>query len=208
MEGRAGDDTTIAGALTRTSADGGFVSLRLGERREAEGPFGSAGRGALALGEARTDHATLHVERPLGPDTTLLATAGLGWARLEGARDGLVADAGDFLATSFALGLRHEGLFSTGDALALTVAQPLRAENAKVDLDLPVARTIDGRILRRRHSFDAGSGGREIDLEATYGMALDAHREVELGLLVRRHPDHDDRAPAEFAAAVRYLHRF
>ena len=82
------------------------------------------------------------------------------------------------------------------------------AEAGTATVDRPVGRSFDGQILRQSERVDLAPGGRELDLELGYRLALGARREVSFNWLTRLEPGHRQGAAPDHAAAVRLRTRF
>ena len=76
------------------------------------------------------------------------------------------------LATdAWAFDLAKSDAFRAGDWFALRVMQPLRVRSGGFDLNMPVSYDYaDGSVGYERRFFNLAPTGREIDLEAAYGM--------------------------------------
>lgn len=161
------------------------------------------GEGALDLsGTAPSSGLGLSSEVPLSRAFSLLGRAKLlATAGVNG--EGIIRRRKPFISTRFMLGGAWNAPFERDGRLVLAVAQPLRAEKADLALDLPVARTLDGRILRQREHVEVSPAGREVDVELGYSTSLS--EDVELGgnLMVRLAPEHDPERAPELVAAIR-----
>lgn len=156
----------------------GWVSERetlLGSR--AEGAFGAL-RGDLLFGGAG---GSLRAGA-----WTLSADAELGVAAPE-TGGGLIEEVPRLVTSAFRL--RAERPAAGGAAWRLSLAQPLRVERGEATLSVPVGRTPEGDVLRRRLAADLEPSGRQLDLSARWRRPL-AGGELRLGSVWTRHPGH------------------
>lgn len=201
------EDRALAAELRRDFAGGGGLGLQLGRLSERRGPLGSRGGGALAAGESvATDFLALFGRLPLTTATELLAGFSLG--RSEGARPGgLITEISPLTSTAMAVGLTTAGPLGR-DRLDFAISRPLRVRNGWADLAVPVARTMDGRIVKRSVRVDLVPGGLETDLAASYGLPLGEEGEVRLEGLLRFEPGHVADADPEGLLGMRYRVRW
>ena len=180
------------------------LSLQFGTLEEQASLLDSRSGGALGLPErATTTFGGVSARFALGPQLALFGQGSVGLTDPGGAGHGLVTEMSDLLSSSFGAGLSAHELFRPGDRLTLGVAQPLRVEVGSARLDRPLGRTLDGRIARRRERIDLAPGGREVDLEAGYRLALGPRQEVSLNWLTRLEPGHRRDAGPAYAVALR-----
>ena len=110
-------------------------------------------------------------------------------------------------SSSFGLGVARRDLAAAGDRVVLAVSQPLRVEAGDAEIDRPLGRTVDGRIVRRREQIGLSPAGRELDLEVGYRLPLAGAGELSLNWLTRVQPGHDAEAAPDHAVALRLRHR-
>jgi hypothetical protein len=109
---------------------------------------------------------------------------------------------------SFGLGFIRHALATKADRLTLAISQPLRVETGTAEIDRPLGRTLDGRILRQRAPVDLAPSGRELDLELGYWLVLAGAGELGLNWLTRLQPGHDAAAAPEHAVALKLRRRW
>ena len=104
------------------------------------------------------------------------------------ARGGIIAAVEPLATSAFAL---HASRPTAGSGmLQVSLAQPLRVEDGDAVLSVPVGRTRDREIVRRRLSADLTPGGRQLDLSVRWERPL-AGGELRLGAVATRHAGHD-----------------
>ena len=79
------------------------------------------------------------------------------------------------------------------DALRFSVSQPLRVEDGRASLTLPVARTKYGAIQHASFAPDLAPDERQIDLSATWERPL-AEGRLRLGVIWSQNPGHSESA--------------
>lgn len=186
------------------SYDLGALNLNLGASvlEESNSVLGSQLSPAFGVGGATTRSADAAAMLNLSRKWRFAARLRQGWTTAK-TSGGLVSKA-DIVTRGFAADLTGEGLFSTADRLGLRVAQPLRVENGGFQLNVPVSYdylTGTTGIESRRMSLTPT--GREIDVEASYGLPL-AGGWVDANLYWRRDPGHIATAPNDRGVALRY----
>lgn len=205
----SGRQTALVGELVRRWQGGHRASLQFGSLEEDAGLLDASGAGALGLPQSATTTfvgASAHVA--LGDGLALFGEASLGLTRPDGAASGLLVDVSPLRSSSFAAGISARRLLAAHDRLTLAVAQPLRIDGGSATLDLPVARSLEGEILRRKERVDLAPDGREIDLEVGYRLAFGSRRELDINWLTRLQPGHRADAAPEHALAIRLRTRF
>lgn len=209
---RAGQDIERAAYLAELrhrAAGGAELRLRIGGLRERGSLLDAAGEGALALGDgARTRFVGLSGRLPASPRVDLLAHATLGETDPDGGADGAVRDLSTLRSVAFGGGVMVRDAVRTGDRLGLVVSRPLKVVAGRATVDVPVARTLDGRIVRRTRRASLVPEGDEVDLEVSYRLDLAESGTLGLNLLTRIEPGHDEAAAPEVVAGLRYRRRF
>ena len=205
-EGSPGRLATL-GAAHRLSDE---VTLHVGYNYvdEASGLLGSRASGAFSLADGATSHlGTVRLGyRPEGW-LELFAQATLGVSAMDD-NGGLLRDWQDVRSDAFAVGLVAADVASDGDRLGLIIGQPLRVNSASALLDVPTARTLDGRIERRQERVEVAPSGREIRLELAYLRSLGQSSTVGTWLLLQHEPGHDAAADPALGVGLRYTNRF
>jgi subtilase-type serine protease len=144
----------------------------------------------------------------VAPRLEVFGQGNVGLTRPHGTRPGLLRDISMLSSGSFGLGLTRRALATKGDRLTLAISQPLRVETGAAEIDRPLGRTFDGRILRQRAPVDLAPSGRELDLELGYRIVLGGRGELGLNWLTRLQPGHDAAAGPEHAIALKLRRRW
>jgi hypothetical protein len=122
------------------------------------------------------------------------ASGQLGRTRAALSGGGVWQQAGPLASAAASLSLGRSALFDPGDALTVTLAQPLRASGQI-------------RLVTGTDAVRLGPGGRELALEADYRLPIPGGF-VRLGGFWRRQPGHIATAPADIGLALRTALRF
>jgi len=194
--------------LARSWEDGAVLSVHLGSLAEQTSLLDSTGGGALALDGAATNFLGVGARIPVGERVALFGQLSYGATSPSRANGGLITEVSRLHSMAFAGGLGYADLLASGDRFAVTIAQPLRVEAGRASFDLPVGRTFEGEILRRREEVDLAPDGRELDLELAYRRALSSGRAFSLSWLTQLQPGHDASAPPAHAIALKWRTRF
>ncbi|MEM7571020.1 MAG: S8 family peptidase, partial [Pseudomonadota bacterium] len=199
-------DASLTQSAVSVQWDRDSVAIRtmIGIIRERGQVLGAqASRGALSLGDgARTRFAQLALSAKLGGRWHFDADAAYGRATLDDAGvQSLFAATGDLSLTSWSAQLRTNALVSTQDAFALTLRQPQRVEAGSAAFAaLPTVTTQNAQ-------FSLAPDGRQIDVEAAYGVTLPGLATLSANVLMRRDAGHVA-GQHDMAGLVRFTSRF
>ena len=182
------DYDAVGGALG-WRPEGSPLGLRLGWIGEDETILGGGGRGAFGALAADTAFIRLEGDVRLGA-WRLGAGAELGRARPR-ARGGLIEEVSPMTTSAFALHAR--AAVTDEDTVRFSLAQPLRVEDGRATLTVPVARTKLGRVLHASLASPLAPEERQIDLAATWERPL-ADGRLRLGVVWSRNPGHSGAA--------------
>ena len=104
------------------------------------------------------------------------AQVGLGVSRVEFDKADSLLDKADPMVSSTATlgyGLDVADFYSNGKGrLGVSVSQPVTLESARLTYNVPVARTLDGRVVRESRRVDFKAQRREIDFGINYALPL------------------------------------
>ena len=197
--GMAATAFTTAGFAGRAPASGialawrpvalplGFRAGWLAEQKTLLGTTAAGAFGSLA-----TEAAFAGLETELAVGTWQFAVnAELGTAtpHLQG---GMLTRMSSLTTSAFTLtGTRH---FADGSSILLTLAQPLRVEDGRVALSVPVGRTKDRAVLRLPLAADLTPSGRQLDVSAQWRYPLATDNELRLEATWTHNPGHNTRA--------------
>ena len=194
LKGRAGLSASVFGTNREHDAAGGTLGwrpegsplgLRVGWVTEDETILGGEGHGAF--GSLAADTAFIRLEGDVRLGAWRLG-AGAEWGRARPqARGGLIGEVSPISTSAFAL---HARAAVTGkDTVRFSLAQPLRVEDGRAALTLPVARTKLGRVLHTSITSPLAPDERQIDLAASWERPL-AEGRLRLGVVWSRNPGH------------------
>lgn len=179
------------------------LEIGYGQRREHGGVLGSAGSGALALGDATTmDLLHAGARLALGDHLALMARHEHGRAAVSGGA-GLIRAIDGLTTQQSSLGLSFE---REGHEAVLLLSRPLRVTGGTAQLDIPVGRDTDGRVIRESRSAELAAGGRQQDIELGYAWASTRDSRLHLNLLYSTAPDHQSGSAA--AGLITHTRRF
>ncbi len=205
----SGDNTVMLGEVLRAVNERWRLGMQFGQLEEHRRMLDASGGGALGLPQgASTTFLGFTGRGELAPRLEVFGQGSVGLTRPHGARPGLVRDISALSSGSFGLGLVRRALVAKDDRLTLAISQPLRVESGAAEIDRPLGRTFDGRIVRRRTAVDLAPTGRELDLELGYRIALAGAGELGLNWLTRLQPGHDAAAEPQHAVALKFLRRW
>ena len=204
----SGQNAVLVGELVRVVAGRWRLGLQFGQLEEQGRMLDASGRGALGLPDgSSTTFVGLAGRAGLGSRFELFGQANVGLTRPRGPAQGLLQDMSVLPSSSFGVGLARHELAAAGDRLTLALAQPLRVEAGDAEIDRPLGRTLEGRIVRERERIGLSPAGRELDLELGYRLYLAGMGELSLNWLTRLQPGHDAHAAPDHAVALRLRRR-
>ena len=154
----------------------------------ATGAFGQLSAGAAVTGlETRFEIGRWH----------LAADAEIGKAYPQ-VRGGIITRMSPLTTSAFAFNATRR--LANGGLVRIGLSQPLRVEDGRAALSVPVGRTKDGTVLRQAVSADVAPSGRQIDVSAQWYYPL-VNGELRFDATWMHNPGHNARA----APAVRLL---
>ena len=201
------------GRLLSLGADqklGDQTSLHLGYAYvdEARALLGSSASGAFAFDDGARSHlGTARLTYRPGTTLELFAQATMGLSTL-GDDGGMLSDWSTVTSDAFAFGVTAASVFDDTDRLGVVIGQPLRVSSASVVVDMPTARTLDGKVERSKERVDATPTGREVRLELAYQRMLRAKSAIAGWLVLQHEPGHAEDAEPALGVGVRYTERF
>lgn len=177
------------------------VSTQIGRLEEENGLLGANGSGALGFGEHnQMTFVGAGLQANVGNGFAAFAEFEQGRGNADGS--GLVTRIKDISAQEMALGLQWQ---NKDERAALTFRQPLRIDSATAELNIPVARTVSGDVLRESREASLSPSGRQMDIELGYAFKPSERSQLQFNLLHTLEPEHDADASSDSAAMVNYL---
>tara|TARA_B100001057_G_scaffold289915_1_gene289937 strand:+ start:1857 stop:4361 length:2505 start_codon:yes stop_codon:yes gene_type:complete len=147
-------------------------SLQTGKLLEPRGFLGTYINGAYgSIEESETFFSGFQVLREYNNFYTR-GSMFLGTTNSSFGDQGLVSNLGGFKTTSFSFGLFSKKGFGKYDSFGLQIDQPLRLEEGRMNLSVPVGRTKSRIVLFEEHSIDIAPKGRELDIKFIYNWPL------------------------------------
>ena len=178
-----------AGATLGWRPEGSPLGLRLGWITEDETLLGGEGQGAFGTLAADTTFIRLEGDLKLGA-WRLGAAAEWGNARPR-TQGGIIEGVSTLTTSAFSLHARTT--VTDRDELRFSLSQPLRVEDGRALLTLPVARTKDGRVERASLASPLAPDERQVDLSASWERPL-AEGRLRLGVIWSHNPGHSGTA--------------
>lgn len=177
------------------------VNTQVGRLEEQNGLLGANGSGALGFGEHnQMTFVGAGLQANVGNGFAAFAEFEQGRGNADGS--GLVTRIKDISAQEMALGLQWQ---KNHERAALTFRQPLRIDSATAELNIPVARSVNGEVLRESREASLSPSGRQMDIELGYAFKPSERSQLQFNLLHTLEPGHDADASSDSAAMVNYL---
>jgi len=202
-EGVAGRHPTSGGALSWRPA-GARLGLTGGWVAERETVLGGGASGAFGRLSGASAFAGIEGGAAIGA-WRLGAGAEIGTVRAA-ARGGMIASVSPLATSAFAV--EAERTLANGAGLRVSLAQPLRVETGRARLAIPVGRSRDGRVLRRRLTAGLAPSGRQIDVTVRWHRPLADGGELGIGAGWTRQPGHDAASGPELSLLAGWRHAF
>ena len=178
-------EPALGGAL-RWRPSGAALGLRAGWLAERETMLGTSAQGAFGRLTSHAAFAGVESETDIAGWRVAGATeVGVVTPSLDG---GLLTDVSPLTTSTFAVSATRP----VGDdsSFRLSVSQPLRVEDGRASLSVPVGRRMRGDVLRDALTVDLTPSGRQIDVEARWHRKGVAGGELRLGAVWTRDPGH------------------
>lgn len=168
------------------------VGFRAGWLNERGTLLGTAAAGAF--GSLSADAAFAGIETGFEVGTwRLSADAELGTA-IPRLRGGMMTRMSSLTTSAFALHATR--LLTNGGSVRVSVSQPLRVEEGRAALSVPIGRTKGGAVLRSSLAADLTPSGRQMNVSAQWRHPLADRGELRFAATWMRHPGHSaDAAP-------------
>lgn len=170
--------------------------------------LGAVGSGGFSMSEAvRTDALQVGGAWRVAPGAVVAAT----WAqgRTPGrSGPGLVSSVGDARSDAGSLAVVLADAFHAGDALSLSVSQPMRTRSGEAVATLQTGVDADGAPITGTRRYALVPDGRERVFEIAYRRAIGRDTQLGAVLALRREPNHDAAAPDDAMVALRWRRIF
>ena len=174
-----------AGGALGWRPEGAPLGLRVGWVSEHETILGGAARGAFGAMAADTVFVRLEGDVRFG---AWRLGAGAEWGSVRPqAQGGIIERISDLTTSAFAL--RARTALPNRDLVSVSLSQPLRVENGRASLTLPVARSKRGRVVHTSVDTRLAPNSRQIDLAVTWEKPL-AGGPLRLGFIWSHDPGH------------------
>lgn len=192
-------------SISALTLDRGFgrahVSLGATRLEERDTVFGGRMSEAFTTGGSTSWFADAAASWDLGKGWSANGSYRRGWTVMPGAALG---ERGRLATDAWSIDLARSNAFFPGDRFALRLMQPLRVRSGGFALNLPVSYDYaDGSVGYEQRFFNLAPSGREIDLEAAYGIRI-LNGQLSANAFVRRQPGHIEAADADIGAALRF----
>ncbi len=193
-----------SGAALSWRPGGGRLGVTGGWVGERETVLGGAAAGAFGRLSGASAFAGVEGKARIGA-WQVGAGAEFGTVRAA-AQGGMIARVSPLATSAFAV--EAETAMANGDGLRFSLSQPLRIEAGRASLAVPVGRTRDGTVLRRRLTAGLAPSGRQIDIAARWRRSLADGAELGIGAGWTRQPGHDAASDSEFVLLAGWRYAF
>jgi len=189
--------------------DDAALSLSFSRTSELNAYLGTQTVGALTFGpEIVTNAAQVSSAWFIAPKIILAGQLAYGITLSGPNNNSLIADMSTLRTNAFSVALIAADRLVAGDRLSLTLAQPMRAYQGSMTLDVVANIDGNGAEIRERRIFSMTPDARELKLETSYRAPLRNHASATLAMSFRRHPNNFADVATEKLLAIRYLKQF
>ncbi|MDX1921609.1 MAG: S8 family peptidase [Alphaproteobacteria bacterium] len=163
---------------------GGFVN-------EQNAMLGSISSGVTKLADStNTMFAGVSAKVDLGGGLNAFGGFEMGWSKVQSARSSLVENVSDINSQSFRAGLTKTGVIGKSDTFGFVVSEPLRVNNATMNLNMADSQNADGSVNFHSSTADISAEAHELDLQAFYTTEVNEKGKFAAGLLLRENAGH------------------
>jgi len=168
---------------------------------ESDSALGSSSLGAFAFGSSATTLATgAALSFKLLPSTTVRLHITESFTETESASLSLFREMDQMESRSYGLSLTRKGVFGREhDEVGISISRPLRVSAGEAVLDVPVGRTIDGKVKYKTAAVSFAPEGSQTDFDFAYRAALTPNLSFGVNLFYQDEANHD---PDEWNAGL------
>ncbi len=155
------DEQTRHGAVSRSVVYEGILDnersqfgLQVAYLNERGSVFGGASNGPMSVRGAQTLSLTLSGAVQITDKVQLIGQFSAGKTKVQAAKNSLLTGFSSLSSQASAIGLMAQSIFSSDDALAVVVNQPLHLTDGRVDLHTPTQQQRDGSVLFEDESLN------------------------------------------------------
>jgi Subtilase family len=199
-----------AGLAVERLGDALAFGVTVRATRERNSLLGTFAGDGLALARAsRSTTLESSLSWKISPDVRVTATGTLGRLWSGQAQNSLIESVSGLLTTAASLTAEWANAFRAGDTVGVRIAQPLRVEKGSAQLLLPVAydyRTLG--LVYDRSRVSLAPDAREISLEASYAVPLEAFGDVQFNIFQRFNPGHQSGYGDDLGVVARWRMAF
>ena len=210
-ENNFNNDKPIKGAYSELGyANNGMnLSVGFGTNRESKSFLGADGSGAFNLGNTTdTYYGTAAMKYSVNNKLSFLANYNYGVTNLSDTKNSIFKNVSNLKTDSFAVGAEYKGLAYKDDSVLFAVSQPMRVENGKANLMLPMDILADNEVIYQNRTLSLAPQGRELDMEAYYSVNTDEDSNLKLGSVLRLEPNNMKDAQNEGIFMAKYGMKF
>gem|GEM_PF-550608 len=135
-------------------------------------------------GDAKTSYFKISATKKLAKYLYLISSFSEGTTKATGNDLGIFRDYSDIRSRSSAIGLVRESIF--GGKLGMIYSEPLRVYSGSANINIPIARDINGNITRYSANDSLVPQGKERDLEFFYSRNLFENSSLKFNFIIQK----------------------
>jgi len=167
--------------------------------------FRSTSSGAFGATKENQSHfVSISAAAPLGNGFQIFGSYTQLEAQPKFTRESFFSNWSRIHASAFTAGLAKKSVLSAGDRMGVTISQPLRVWHSKVDMTLPIGRSIDGEVIRDTQRVELVPDGRQTDIQWAYRKNLGGTAFVHSFAKLILQPGHNKNAKRVAALGVKW----
>jgi hypothetical protein len=155
-----------------------------------------------AASGAKTQYAKITTRYKLFKDLYLLGSYSEGVSKAQGNEYGVFRNFSDIKSNSSSVGL----LFDNEEfgKFGAVYSEPLRVYSGRVNIDIPIARDLNGNITRYQATASLSPQGKERDYEIFYNKNLDNFATLGFNLVIQKEPGNVRGAKDQYLGFLSY----
>jgi hypothetical protein len=159
--------------------------------------------GAFGTGSnVKTSYAKISSSQALTKNLFLLASISDGRTKIDGNSQGIFRSFNDVRTSSSSVALVYDNFF--GGKIGASYAEPMRVYRGTVNVDVPVARDINGNVTRYQATASLVPNGKEKDYEIFFSRNLSSNSEIRFNFLTQRERGNIKNAPVNHLGFVQF----
>jgi len=169
------------------------TKLEFGVLNEYNTLLGSQMNGAFGIGKNNLTYMiSLQNDIKFNDKFSIFGKANFGWTEANTNSNLLIKDISTLYSNSFASGINYSlnNKEDRAENISLLVSQPVQIKSGSMQINLPIARDMDGNIYYQNNKINL-KDEKEIDLQLVYNKALNKDNSFNFGIVYRDYSENE-----------------